>query len=206
MAIQQCGDITQILNKGGSSSSEERQRLAELVYGQLRDMARHIMDAERPGHTLQATAIATDAYLELIRDHGVQWCDRFHFFATAARAMRRVLVDHSRRKKAQKRGGGWERSGSADSIVEEVPLRDPEELLDLDQALSRLEERDPRQCHIVELRYFGGLTEEEAADILGMSVRTIKREWRIARAWLFAELTRGPVRSTAPAASIGKAP
>jgi len=155
------------------------------------------MASERPGHTLQATAIATDAYLSLIHDHDVQWCDRYHFFAAAARAMRRVLVDHSRRKRTQKRGLGWERSKDVEEVAVDIPLRDPEELLALDQILDRLEHRDPRQSQIVELRYFGGLTEEETAEILGISLRTVKREWCVARAWLFAELTRGPVTHTA---------
>ncbi len=180
------GDITRLLNN--SDSLADKQLLADLVYADLRRIARHIMSAERPGHTLQATALATDAYLSLIKDHDVQWCDRFHFFAVAARAMRRVLVDHSRRKQAQKRGAGWQRLDSVDAAI--IPVRDTEELLALDEAMDRLERLDPRQSQIVELRYFGGLTEEETAELLGISVRTVKREWSVARAWLFAELTR----------------
>jgi RNA polymerase sigma factor (TIGR02999 family) len=180
------GDITRLLNSSGSP--EDKQLLADLVYADLRRIARHIMASERPGHTLQATALATDAYLSLVQGHDVQWCDRFHFFAVASRAMRRVLVDHSRRKQAQKRGAGWQRLDATEAAI--VPLRDAEELLALDQALDRLEGLDPRQARIVELRYFGGLTEEETADVLDISVRTVKREWSVARAWLFAELTR----------------
>jgi len=186
-------EITRLLNNAADGTAEEKQRLAELVYGQLRQLAGRLMASERPGHTLQATAIATDAYLTLIQRRDVHWCDRYHFFAAAARAMRRLLVDHSRVKNAQKRGAGWERCGSVDDLMPAIPMRAPEEILALDQALSRLEQRDSRQSQIVELRYFGGLTEEEAADILGTSVRTIKREWSVARAWLYAELTRGPV-------------
>jgi RNA polymerase sigma factor (TIGR02999 family) len=185
------GDITRLLNNSGSAA--EKQLLADLVYADLRRIARHIMASERPGHTLQATALATDAYLNLIQDRDMQWCDRFHFFAVASRAMRRVLVDHSRRKQAQKRGAGWQRLDATDAAV--IPMRDTEELLALDEALDRLERLDPRQGQIVELRYFGGLTEEEAAEVLGISVRTVKREWSMARAWLFAELTR-PAGST----------
>jgi RNA polymerase sigma factor (TIGR02999 family) len=180
------GDITRLLNSTGSP--EERQLLADLVYADLRRIARHIMASERPGHTMQPTALATDAYLNLVRGKDVQWCDRYHFFAVASRAMRRVLVDHSRRKQAQKRGAGWQRLDSTDTAA--IPVRDTEELLALDEALDRLERLDPRQGQIVELRYFGGLTEEEAAEVLGISVRTVKREWSMARAWLFAELTR----------------
>ena len=180
------GDITRLLND--SSSPADKQLLADLVYADLRRIARHIMASERPGNTLQATALATDAYLSLVQDRDVQWNDRFHFFAVASRAMRRVLVDHSRRKQAQKRGAGWQRLDATDAAV--IPVRDTEELLALDEALDRLERLDPRQSQIVELRYFGGLTEEETAELLGVSVRTVKREWSVARAWLFAELTR----------------
>jgi len=189
------GDITRLLNNTGSP--EDKQLLADLVYADLRRIARHIMASERPGHTLQATALATDAYLSLVQGHDVQWCDRFHFFAVASRAMRRVLVDHSRRKQAQKRGAGWQRLDAADAAV--IPVRDTEELLALDEALDRLERLDPRQSQIVELRYFGGLTEEEVAELLDISVRTVKREWSMARAWLFAELTR--VTGTIPSSN-----
>jgi RNA polymerase sigma factor (TIGR02999 family) len=189
------GDITRLLNNSGSP--EDKQLLADLVYADLRRIARHIMASERPGHTLQATALATDAYLSLIQGHDIQWCDRFHFFAVASRAMRRVLVDHSRRKQAQKRGAGWQRLDAADAAV--IPVRDTEELLALDEALDRLERLDPRQSQIVELRYFGGLTEEETAELLDISVRTVKREWSMARAWLFAELTR--VTGTIPSSN-----
>jgi RNA polymerase sigma factor (TIGR02999 family) len=182
------GEITRLLNDSGTSA--DKQLLAELVYADLRRIARHIMASEHPGHTLQATALATDAYLSLVKDHDVQWCDRFHFFAVASRAMRSVLVDHSRRKQAQKRGAGWQRLHASDAAV--IPVRDIEELLALDEALDRLERLDPRQCQIVELRYFGGLTEEETAELLDISVRTVKREWSVARAWLYAELTREP--------------
>jgi RNA polymerase sigma factor (TIGR02999 family) len=177
-----------LLNARDSSSAADKDRLAELVYGELRRIAGHIMAAERPGNTLQATALATDAFLSLVPNHSVQWCDRFHFFNVASRAMRRVLVDHSRRKQSQKRGAGWERADASEAVS--FPMHDAEELLALDQALSRLEQLDPRQSQIVELRYFGGLTEEEVAELLDISVRTVKREWSVARVWLFAELTR----------------
>jgi RNA polymerase sigma factor (TIGR02999 family) len=182
------GDITRLLNSADSPA--DKQLLADLVYADLRRIARHIMASERPGNTLQPTALATDAYLSLVKDHDVQWCDRYHFFAVASRAMRRVLVDHSRRKQAQKRGAGWQRLDATDAAA--IPMRDTEELLALDEALDRLERLDPRQGQIVELRYFGGLTEEEVAEVMDISVRTVKREWSVARAWLFAELTREP--------------
>lgn len=203
MAEPARGDITQLLNGSGSSLPGDKQLLAEMVYGELRRIAGHIMASERPGNTLQPTALATDAFLSLVKNHDVQWCDRFHFFAVAARAMRRVLVDHSRRKGSLKRGAGWERSDVTD--VAAIPLRDPEELLALDQALNRLEQRDQRQSQIVELRYFGGLTEEEVAEILGISVRSVKRDWNVARAWLYAELTRTP-KSGPNAGNSGSSP
>ena len=196
MAVQASHDITRMLNQAAAGSLEDKQELAELVYGQLRHIAGQLMASERAGHTLQPTAIATDAYLTLLRTHDIQWCNRYHFFGAAARAMRRVLVDHSRRKRAQKRGGGWERTDEADTASVATSMRNPEELLALDQALTRLEQRDPRQSQIVELRYFGGLTEEEVAEILGTCARTVRREWNVARAWLYAELTRGPAAST----------
>ena len=188
MSVPATDDFTQLLNAARSNSPADKERLAEMVYGELRRIAGHIMTAERPGSTLQPTSLATDAYLSLVQNHDVQWCDRFHFFAVASRAMRRVLVDHSRRKRAQKRGLGWERTDGLDTAT--IPLRDPDLLLALDQALDRLEKLDPRPCQIVELRYFGGLTEEETADLLDISVRTVKREWSVARAWLYAELSR----------------
>ena len=188
------GDITQLLN--GADQSADRQQFVEFVYSELRHIAGNIMAKERPGNTLQPTALATDAYLNLVQNHDIQWCDRFHFFAVASRAMRRVLVDHSRRKASQKRGAGWERTDAEHAAA--IPMRDAEELLALDQALSRLEELDFRQSQVVELRYFGGLQEEEVAELLDISVRTVKREWSVARAWLFAELTRGAVPSRAP--------
>jgi RNA polymerase sigma factor (TIGR02999 family) len=196
MSAPQPGDITRLLNASDSSSPADKQRLAEMVYGELRRIAGRIMASERPGNTLQPTVLATDAYMALFQNHDVQWCDRFHFFAVASRAMRRMLVDHSRRKSSQKRGAGWERTDAADAAA--IPVRDTEELLALDQALDRLEQLDPRQSQIVELRYFGGLTEEEVADVLDISPRTVKREWSVARLWLYAELTRGagPVPGT----------
>jgi RNA polymerase sigma factor (TIGR02999 family) len=183
-------DITRLLNDSDSSSPADKERLAELVYGELRRIAGSIMASERPGNSLQATALATDAYLSLVQNHNVEWCDRFHFFNVAARAMRRVLVDHSRRKASQKRGAGWERTDTESAAT--FPMRNAEELLTLDQALDRLEQLDGRQSQIVELRYFGGLTEEEVAELLDISLRTVKREWSVARAWLYAELTRVP--------------
>jgi RNA polymerase sigma factor (TIGR02999 family) len=183
------GDITQLLNGGNRS---EREKLASLLYADLRRIGARIMASERVDHTLQATILASDAYLDLIENGSQVWESRAHFFAVAARSMRQGLVDYSRKKKSLKRGGLLQRQEL--SGVDDIASRmtDPDELLALDVALSRLSRFDPRLGLIVELRYFGGLTEEEVADILRISVRTVKRDWPAARAWLAAELSSPP--------------
>ena len=164
---------------------EAEARLVPLVYEQLRRLAIRYMRGERQDHTLQPTALVHEAYLKLIEQRRVSWESRAHFYCVAARLMRRILIDHARDVKAVKRGGG-----------EKVPLEDclvyseerPGELLAIDEALSRLADLAPRQGRVVELRFFGGCSEEDIAKILEVSVRTVKRDWRVARAWLFAEL------------------
>jgi RNA polymerase sigma-70 factor, ECF subfamily len=175
------GDITRLLN----GTAKDRERLADVVYAELRRIAGSIMSGERPGHTLQPTVLATEAWLNLTDGANRNWQNRAHFFAVAARAMRRVLVNYGRRRRSLKRGGDMQRIELADVLP---GTGDLEEIVALDQALTRLEELDARQCRIVELRYFAGLTEEETAEVLGISLRTVKREWQMARAWLFAEL------------------
>jgi len=175
------GDITRLLN----GTPDDRERLAALVYAELRRIAGSVMAGERPGHTLQPTVLATEAWINLTDGANRNWQNRAHFFAVAARAMRRVLVNYGRRRRSLKRGGDMQRI----ELAEVLPRTgDIEEVVALDQALMHLEKLDPRQCRIVELRYFGGLTEEETAEVLGISLRTVKREWQVARAWLFAEL------------------
>jgi len=143
------------------------------------------MAGERAGHTLQPTVLANEAWMNLTDGANRNWQNRAHFFAVAARAMRRVLVNYGRRRRSLKRGGAMHRIELAD----ELPgTGDLEEVVALDEALRRLEDIDPRQCRIVELRYFGGLTEEETSEVMGISLRTVKRDWQMARAWLFAEL------------------
>jgi RNA polymerase sigma factor (TIGR02999 family) len=187
------GDITRLLNGARAGDHNDREQLADLIYGELRRLAAKIMAAERPDHTLQATVLATEAYLSLVDDTNQNWQNRAHFFSVAARAMRQVLVDYSRKKDSLKRGGGYQRLELAEALP--VAVTDYDEVLTLDQALSRLARLDARQSLIVELRYFGGLTEEEIAEVLAISLRTVKREWATARAWLYAELTRRPARS-----------
>ena len=181
-------EITHLLNGARSGDSDNREKLAKIVHAELRKIAARMMEYERSDHTLQATALATDAYMGLVDQSDQNWRNRAHFFGVAAQAMRHILVDHSRKKHAMKRGGTLERLEDLDALA--ANIRDPEMVLLIDQALTRLSKRDRRQAEIVELRYFGGLTEEEIAEVRALSVRTVRREWSSARAWLFAELTR----------------
>lgn len=166
----------------------EDSELVSVLYDRLHAMAEAVMRSERPDHTLSATALVHEAYLRLPEPGRIEWQDRGHFMAVACRVMRRVLVDHARRRAAAKRGG------------ERVTLRDdyaalPDrtlEILCLDEALSRLEVLDERQARVVEMRFFSGLEVEEIGRVLGVSEATVKRDWRFARAWLLAELAESP--------------
>jgi len=162
--------------------------LAALVYDDLHARARQYMRRERPGHTLQPTALVNEAFLKLLRHQSTEWRDRAHFIAVASTVMRQILIDHARRRCAGKRPGAKEQV----ELQERHAARDPQldRLLALDQALTRLSQMDPRQGRLVELMYFGGLTEAETAEALGISVRTVKRDWTSARAWLQAQLRR----------------
>jgi len=161
--------------------------LLAIVYQELKHIARRHMSRERPDHTLQATALANEAYIKLVADRDYEWKNRQHFFAVAASAMRRILVDHARARGSLKRGGDVIRINIDDTAV--VRQSNPAELIDLDNALMRLAELDPRQCRIVELKFFAGLTEEEIGEVLGVNSRTVKRHWKVARAWLHGELS-----------------
>jgi RNA polymerase sigma factor (TIGR02999 family) len=190
MGDSTAGEITQMLNAAQSGDSSSREKLAALVYAELRRVGAQIMASERMDHTLQATVLASEAYCNLIGQANQNWQSRAHFFAVAARAMRQVLVDYSRRRKSLKRGGGLQRQDLADTVA--IYVNDYEQILALDEALARLALLDERQSQVVEMRYFGGLTEEETAEVLQISVRTVKREWSSARAWLYAELNARP--------------
>jgi RNA polymerase sigma factor (TIGR02999 family) len=191
------GDITQLLQQVASGNSRATDKLAEAVYAELRRIAGALMAHERRDHTLQPTVIAGEAYLNLVEQRDRNWQNRTHFFAVASQAMRRLLVDYGRRRQTQKRGAGAER------VDIDPPAADTdrpfEELLAVNEVLDRLGAIDSRQARIVELRYFGGLTEEETAEVLKISTRTVKRDWTVARAWLYAELTR---RGDSPRAGI----
>jgi RNA polymerase sigma factor (TIGR02999 family) len=179
--------ITQLLVEWNNGRNGALEDLLPLVYGELRRLAAQRLRLERPDHTLQPTALVHEVYIRLVDQRRVRWQNRAHFYGVAAHVMRRILVDRARARKADKRGAGWERvtlvgdkasSGSRDVDV-----------LALDDALNRLAALDPQQERIVELRYFGGLTLDETAEVIGVSTATVKREWAIAKAWLRAELS-----------------
>jgi RNA polymerase sigma-70 factor (ECF subfamily) len=194
--VEPGGDITLLLQRVASGDPQATDRLADAVYAELRRIAGALMAHERRDHTLQPTVIASEAYLNLVEQRDRNWQNRAHFFAVAAQAMRRLLVDYGRRRQTQKRGGGVERVDIDPPAADTA--RPFEELLAVNEVLDRLGAIDPRQARIVELRYFGGLTEEETAEVLKVSTRTVKRDWTVARAWLYAELTRRAGGSSAP--------
>jgi RNA polymerase sigma factor (TIGR02999 family) len=180
-------EVTEILRDStGSNHEEVLARIAPVVYDQLKVLAAAQLRMERADHSLQPTALVSEAYLRLVRSSGGSWEDRGHFFRAAAVAMRRILIDHARTRRRQKRGG--DRSRVSLSEVDPMSWDEPERLLALDEALARLEERDPRAAEVVQLRYFGGLSVRETAEALGVSDRTVKREWSFARAWLLDAL------------------
>jgi len=180
-------DVSRLLARWAQRDPTAREELVPLVYDELRKIAHHYLRGERAGHTLQTDALVNEAYLRLAGVDRLQWRDRTHFFAMAAMLMRRVLVDYARERGRDKRGGGL----SITSLDEQVPggTRDID-MLALDEALTRLAAMDPQQGQIVELRFFGGLTVEETAGELGISPGTVKRDWAIAKAWLYHELAR----------------
>lgn len=179
-------EITQLLARVQSKQPGAEDRLLAAVYNELRHIAASYMRRERPGHTLQATALVHEAYLQLVDQTRVTWQSRAHFFGVASRLMRRILVDHARSHKAEKRGGSAQKL----SLDEAVGVSQKKEvaLEALDDALNALSAIDPRQSRIVELRFFGGLTVEETAEVLGTSTATVEREWRMAKAWLHHQL------------------
>jgi RNA polymerase sigma factor (TIGR02999 family) len=182
------GEVTQLLVALRKGSPEAQAKLIPLVYQQLHRLAASYMKRERADHTLQATALVNEAYLRLVDQEVTDWHDRAHFFGVAARLMRQILVDHARGHQAEKRGGMAEKL-PLEKALEFSPARS-RELVQLDDALGSLEQFDPQQARVVELRFFGGLTVEETAEVLGISPRTVKRDWSVARAWLHGELSR----------------
>ena len=181
-------DITCLLQAWRDGDAAALAALTPLVYGELRRLAEQHMRRERPDHTLQATALVHEAFLRLTGGASIAWENRAHFFKAAARIMRHVLVDHARSRGYAKRGGGGLRISIEDGAAAVLAEERAPDLVALDEALGRLERLDPRQHQVVELRFFGGLSVEETAEVLGVSAITVKRDWRSARAWLFAEL------------------
>jgi RNA polymerase sigma factor (TIGR02999 family) len=179
--------VTRLLQDWSKGNPQALEELLPLIYNELRQLAHNFLYGERSGHTLQTTALVHEAYLKLIDQKDVRWQNRAHFFAIAAQAMRRILIDSARRRAALKRGGPQEKL-SIDEAPE-ISLEPNTKLLALDEALNALAEFDQEQSRIVELRYFGGLTIEETAEVTNLSAATVKREWAMARAWLHQALT-----------------
>jgi len=186
------GEVTRLLLAWKQGDREALEQLIPLVYGDLHRMARRHLGRERPGHTLQPTAVVNEVYLKLVGGRGGvggDWQNRAHFFGAAARSMRRILVDHARARRAKKRGGpGFSYQLDTTAIVEPRSV----DVIAVDDALEKLAALDPEQARVVELRFFAGLTEDEAAEALGISVRTIHRKWLSAKAYLHRELAGSP--------------
>ena len=182
--MQSSEHITGILNDLSGGDETAADRLLPLVYDELRRLATHCLQQERPGHTLQPTALVHEAYLRLIDQTRTDWTGRAHFRAVASTMIRRILVDHARTRDRHKRGGGRERVSLDVAAASFDVVPDDVDLIALDEALDQLGELNERQRRVVELRYFGGLGVEEAAHVLGISPSTVKTDWRLARAWL----------------------
>ena len=181
-------DVTQLLERWASGDQDAFAGLAASVYSELHRLAHIYMAGERPGHTLQTTALVNEVYLKLVDTSRVRWQDRAHFFAVAARLMRQILIDYARARKNQKRGGGWRQVTFDDALGGAASF--DTDLLELDQALDRLSKLDPRKAQVVEMRFFGGMSLAETAEALHISEDTVGRDWDAAKAWLMRELRR----------------
>jgi RNA polymerase sigma factor (TIGR02999 family) len=181
--------VTFLLNKLAEGDHEAAAKLVPLIYDELRRLAARRLRRERPDHTLQATALVHEAYMKLAVQRNAKWQNRAQFFGVASQVMRRILVDYARGQQRIRRGGKQQKVS-----LDDVPLVSPartDELLAVNESLSRLEQRDARQARIVELRYFGGLTIEEIAEVVGVATKTVARELNVAKAWLYGELKKG---------------
>ena len=179
-------NVTALLNKLGDGDPEAAAQLVPLVYNELHQLAARHLRHERRGHTLQTTALVHEAYLKLAGQRKAKWRNRAHFFGVASQIMRRILVDYARSQQRLRRGGKQQKVSFDEVLL--VAANRTDELLAVHESLSRLEKLDPRQGRIIELRYFGGLTAEETAEVLGVSSKTVVREWNMAKAWLYGEL------------------
>jgi RNA polymerase sigma-70 factor, ECF subfamily len=182
-------EVTGLLQAWSGGDANALERIVVLVYPELRKIAYRCLTGERPGHTLQATALVNEAYLRLVNIHSIEWRDRAHFFAVGARIMRRILVDHARSRGYAKRGGGAVRVDFNEALV--VSAEADPALVRMDDALTQLATFDPRKAQIVEMRYFGGLNAEDIAAVLGVSPQTVNRDWSLAKAWLAREMLTG---------------
>lgn len=180
-------EISLLLAEWSSGNQAALDKLYPLVYDELRRMAHRYMSRERRGHTLQTTALINEAYLRLVEQRDVHWSNRAHFFGIASQMMRRILIDHARRYEYAKRGGGAQHVSLDEAAY--VAKESARDLLELDEALSRLAEVDNRRARVVEMRFFGGLDNEEIAAVLKISPNTVTRDWKMARAWLYKELS-----------------
>jgi len=183
---EQAENLTQLLRRLRSGDEDAAAQVASAAYGELHKIASRCLRRERPGHTLQPTALVNEAFLKLVGNTRAEWRDRAQFYGVAARLMRRILVDYARKRSAGKRGGGHKVTLEENLVLHEERLED---VLGVDEALERLEALDARQGRIVELRFFSGLTVEEIAEVMQISAPTVKREWSSAKAWLHRELT-----------------
>ena len=186
MSEDQTSNVAELLDSIESGDKSVAKRLMPLVYDDMRSLAANYLRRESPGHTLQPTALVNEAFLKLVDQTRVEWKGRTHFFAVGAEIMRRILVDHARSKNRQKRGGDHDRIALHDDM--QVSKHRDEDLIAVDDAIEKLAKRDVRQAKIVELRFFGGLTVAEVAEVLGVSKRTVEGEWTMIRAWLRREL------------------
>lgn len=178
--------VTRLLQRWGAGEEDALAALMPLVYDELRLLARSYLRKERSGHTLETSALVNEAYVRLIDQSEVDWQSRSHFYGIAAKTMRRILVDHARRQLYKKRGGGAHKVSLDEAL--HVGAERPEDLVALDEVLARLAENDPEKARLVELRFFGGLSQPEAAKVLGVSLSTVERQWRVAKAWLYQAL------------------
>ena len=180
-------EVTQLLQSWSEGNQEALDKLVPLVHAELHRLARHYMSNERPGHTLQTTELVNEAYVRLIDWKNVRWQNRAHFFGVAAQIMRRILVDFARSRASAKKGGGTQYVSLSEAMT--ISPERGEDLIALDDALESLAELDSRKSRIVELRFFGGLSVEETAEVLKISARTVMRDWGLAQAWLYRELS-----------------
>src|SRR5437879_865943 len=177
--------VTQLLQQWSHGDDSALAELTPLVYEELRRLAHHYMEGQRPDHTLQTTALVNEAYLRLADQTNPNWQSRAHFFAVAARAMRQILVNYAKSSRAQKRGGGALKVELDEAAI--VSPEESKEIVDLNEALERLAMLDSRKAQVVELKYFGGLNYDEIAEVLKVSAVTVRRDWKFARAWLYTE-------------------